>query len=89
MITLPENHVQNEFGISMSNVEALRRSVNTMTDRASEKIILIDFEDIFLESSTVLEPIITGSKGSMHGASIVRTPANTAIPKNNILINLT
>jgi hypothetical protein len=75
--------------MSMSNVEALRRSVNTMTDIASEKIIRIDFEDIFLEFSTLLEPMIIGKSGNIQGASIVRIPANTAIPKNNMLINLT
>jgi len=84
VIILPENQDQNKFGISINRVDAFSSSVNKITETASAKITLTDFEDISLPFSTELDPIIIGRRGSTHGASIVKTPARIAMKKNNI-----
>jgi hypothetical protein len=85
IIIVPENQVQNEFGISINKVEVLSNNVNTITDKAKEEIILIDFFEIVLDESTLLDPITTGNKGNIQGASIVNIPAKTDMRKNNII----
>jgi len=84
VITPPENQVQKELGISINKVEAFSTKVKIITERAKEKIIRMDFLDIFLEVSTLLDPMMIGSKGNIHGASIVKIPAKTEMKKNSM-----
>ena len=80
----PEIHFQKSSGISINNELALRRSVkSTMeipSDRTTTKSLLL-----FGVESVIERPTITGRRGKIHGASIVKTPAINEITSSNML----
>ena len=80
----PEIHFQKSWGISINNELALRRSVKSTIEIASDPTTTKSL--LLLGVVSEIEcPMITGRSGKMHGASIVRTPAINEINKNNML----
>ena len=73
----------------MKSVLALRSKVKAMTETPSETMIVRAFLLFHLDSppDDSEPPTITGSKGRMHGASTVRTPAINEIARSNILLH--
>ena len=68
----------------MSSELAFRSNVKSITDIASEATTTKSL--LLLGVVSVIEcPTITGSKGRMHGASIVRTPLTNDIRRSNML----
>ena len=79
----PERYVQNACGIVMNAVETFSTNVKRMIDNPSEATTIYG---VALLRPVADEPITTGSKGRIHGAKTVSTPAINAIAKNVILL---
>ena len=88
-MTPPEKVVQKLCGMSIRSVEALRRSVNTITDTESEAMIVNAFAFLGLVPSVPDAPITIGRSGSTQGARIVSTPAATESKKKVIVLVVT
>lgn len=76
----PESHRQTPGGTPRSAVVPLSARVKTATDRPSEAATTTARRVCAArETSPAREPpTMTGSRGSTHGASVVRTPATSA-----------
>jgi len=86
IIMTPENFVSVFVSIPESTVVACNNIVKIMIDTESEAIIIYGLDLSLL--SPALAPSITGSKGSTHGARIVRIPAKNDTMSNVIIINI-
>ncbi len=73
--------------MAMNNVVAFNSRVNIITDTQSDPITTSARFDI-LRSPSSEAPITIGSKGNMHGATTVNTPARIDIRKKIILLYL-
>lgn len=80
----PEIYVQKSCGIFINRVLAFKIKVNSMIDNPSEDITT---KTLLLLSvvSEIERPTIIGSSGSIHGASIVRTPAMNDM-RSNVMV---
>lgn len=68
----PESIFQNDDGISIRSVDALRSTVKSTIDTASERVTRCGYHDFF----SVTDPArMTGSTGRTQGARMVRTHA--------------
>ena len=79
---VPERYVQNACGTDMKAVEAFRRNVKTIIDTARDATTIYGVALLLPDAD---DPITTGSKGRIHGAKTVRTPAINAIARKVIL----
>jgi hypothetical protein len=84
MMMTPERICQNDWGISMSAVLALRIRVKSITDIPNEAVMMRAF--LILRSPESEPPTITGSNEMVQGASTVSTPASNESKKSIIWV---
>ena len=79
----PERYDQNCGGTIMSAVDTFRRKVNRIIETPKDATTMYGVHRLLPDAE---EPITTGKRGRMHGASTVSTPAINETMRNAMLL---